>query len=108
MANIYVVTRACNADTFLPLYFHSLDKAREYMKDTFVSEMKDITNNADISFDKFPSGRTRITVTDRQLGIKSTVYWVVEENRYQIQATGKSSVCHIDAIDEDEFPKFED
>ena len=108
MANIYVVTRACNADTFLPLYFHSLDKAREYMTDTFVSEMKDITNNADISFDKFPSGRTRITVTDRQLGIKSTVYWVVEENWYQIQCARKSSVCHIDAIDEDKFPKFED
>lgn len=120
MANIYVVTRACNADTFIPLYFHSLDKAREYMKDAFLSEMKDITNNANIPFDKFPTGRMRVvadghylveennTRTPALLNMKVTVFWVLEENRYQIQCYHKFSVCHIDTVDEDEFPRFED
>lgn len=112
MSKIYVLSMANKSDVFIPFFFHSFDKAQEYMLEMFnifirkalepYKHILDEDNDAEIE--------EIVTRIDHYTKYKD-VWWILADNRFQIICERDPIdvyVGHIDDFDDDEFPIFVD
>lgn len=106
MAKIYVLSMATTSDTFIPYFFHSLEKAQAYMLEMFNEFIRDALK----PYEEFKETDTITSYINRYSSYED-VSWILSDNRFQIigdKERREVYVGHIDTFDEYTFPKFND
>lgn len=105
MADIYVLSLATTNDTFTPFFFHSFEKAQDYMLEWFDYFLREALDPYDhiLGEDNHEEIEEIVTHTDHyNVSEYRDVCWLLSDNRFQILGDKEKNevyVGHIDSID---------